>query len=309
MVSSTHTLSFYWVTEMPELSASTSVGVPVINEVISVCSAKDIDVWTIAAQHIVQFIPAKQFTVIVPDAQVPIFASVTKAPYKVKPESLFVGNLKEKVASVLSPDNQNRVGWYLQQFVKISAVLARDNEDVVLIWDADTVPLKKLDFINSKGQFIYYKGSEYRKSYFDFIERSLGLKRTQSFSFIAQSLVLRVDWARELFNMLEKNTNLHWVDAILHYLDKSEPAGFAEFETLGSWIWTHHRKKIVVSDRAWYRNGMSLVGNPLELSQSIWRGLAKSYDFISFEVWDAKKGLRNRIKIQYRRLKFGLSGY
>ena len=293
---------------MPEVSSEMPSVVPVIDEVISVCSIKDIDVWTVAANHIVQFISAKQYTVIVPDAQVEMFASVTKAPYKVKPESLFVGNLKEKIAQTLTPENQDRVGWYLQQLVKISAVLTHDDRDAVLIWDADTVPLKKLEFINSSGQFIYYKGNEYRKSYFDFIERALGIKRTQNFSFIAQSLILKVSWARELTNALAQSAQLPWIEAVLSFLDKAEPAGFAEFETLGSWIWNHHLDEIMIIDGAWYRNGLSLVGNPVALSKWIWIGLAKYYDFISFEAWDMKGGIRNRIRRAYRRVKLGLKG-
>jgi hypothetical protein len=293
---------------MPEVSSVVPPVVPVIDEVISVCSIKDIDVWTVAAKRIVQFISAKQYTVIVPDAQVQMFATVTKAPYQVKPESLFVGNLKEKIVQTLTPENQDRVGWYLQQFVKISAVLTHDDRDMVLIWDADTVPLKKLEFINSSGQFIYYKGDEYRKSYFDFIERALRLKRTQNFSFIAQSLILKVSWARELTNALAQHAQLPWIDAVLSFLDKAEPAGFAEFETLGSWVWNHHHDEIIISERPWYRNGLSLVGNPLKLSQSVWNGLAKSYDFISFEGWDELVGLRKRLKRIARRYQYSYRG-
>jgi hypothetical protein len=293
---------------MPEVSSVTPPVVPVIDEVISVCSMKDIDVWMVAAKHIEQFISAKQYTVIVPDAQVQIFAAVTKAPYQVKPESLFVGNLKEKIVQTLTPENQDRVGWYLQQFVKISAVLTHDDEDIVLIWDADTVPLKRLEFINSSGQFIYYKGDEYRKSYFDFIERALGIRRTQYFSFIAQSLILKVSWARELTNALAQSAQLPWIDAVLSFLDRAEPAGFAEFETLGTWIWNHHHDEIFISERPWYRNGLSLVGNPLKLSSSVWNGLAKSYDFISFEGWDELVGLRKRLKRIVRRYQYSYRG-
>ena len=293
---------------MPEVSPVMPPVVPVIDEVISVCSIKDIDVWTVAAKRIVQFISAKQYTVIVPDTQVEIFSAVTKAPYKVKPESQFVGSLKEKIVQTLTPENQDRVGWYLQQFVKISAVLTHDDRDVVLIWDADTVPLKKLEFINSSGQFIYYKGDEYRKSYFDFIERALGLKRTQNFSFIAQSLILKVSWARELTNALAQNAQLPWIDAVLSFLDKAEPAGFAEFETLGTWFWQNHRSEMVISDRPWQRNGLSLVGNPLKLSKSTWLGLSKAFDFVSFELWDEVVGLRKRFKRLCRRWKYTCQG-
>lgn len=277
-------------------------------EVISVCSEKDIDVWTVASKYVVEFIKAERYTVIVPDRELALFLSVTSAPYQVKPESQFVGNTKDRIIQKLDMNNQDRVGWYLQQFVKIAAVMENDPASTVLIWDADTVPLKPLQFINPQGKLIYYKGKEYRKSYFDFIELALGLKRTQTFSFIAQSLTTKVSWAKELFDSLESSAGMPWIDAILFHLNSAEPAGFAEFETLGTWIWHHHRNEIVVSNRPWYRNGQSLVGNPMNLSKSAWKGLAKSYDFIGFEVWDRRLGLRNALKTIFRKYWYSLQG-
>ena len=88
----------------------------------------------------------------------------------------------------------------------------------------------------------------------------------------------------------------------------AELAGFAEFETLGSWIWSYHRDEILISDRLWYRNGLSLVGNPLRLSKAVWDGLAKHYDFISFEAWDDLTGLRKRFKRVVRRYQYAFRG-
>jgi len=283
--------------------------IPAITQVISVCSSKDIDVWTVASKHILRFIKAERYIVIVPDRELDLFLRVTCAPYQVKPESQFVGNAKDKIIQKLDKNNQHRVGWYLQQFVKIAAVLENDPASTVLIWDADTVPLKTLEFIDTQGKLMYYQGEEYRKSYFDFIELALGLKRTQDFSFIAQSLTTKVSWVKELFSSLEGSTKMPWIDAILFHLNPTEPAGFAEFETLGTWIWHHHRDEIEINNRPWYRNGLSLVGNPINLSQAAWKGLAKSYDFISFEVWDKKPGLRHALKIIFRKCWFTYKGF
>lgn len=282
---------------------------PLLAEIISVCTVKDIDVWTVASKNIVQFIRAERYTVIVPDSELALFLSATSAPYQVKPESHFVGNTKDKIIKKLDKNNQHRVGWYLQQFVKIAAVLQNDVSSTVLIWDADTVPLKPLEFTDSQGHLIYYQDEEYRRSYFDFIELSFGLKRTQAFSFIAQSFITKVSWVRELLDALENSTQISWIDGILFHLNPAEPAGFSEFETLGTWNWHHHRDEIVISNRPWYRNGLSLVGSPLKLSTAVWNGLANSYDFISFEVWDKKPGLRNALKVILRKCRFACSGY
>jgi hypothetical protein len=121
-----------------------------VKTLISVCSVKDLEVWKVASKFIVRNIKSKNYIVIVPDNEVELFTKSTNKKFKVKPESLFIGKLKEILKERISIANQDRIGWYLQQFIKFSAIkkaiINNADNDVILIWDADTIPLKKIKF-------------------------------------------------------------------------------------------------------------------------------------------------------------------
>ncbi len=116
---------------------------------ISVCCADDISVWAVASYCLISRIPAKSYVVIVPDQDVEQFLALSPAEYSVLPESLFVGGLKARIEARLPEYNRHRAGWYLQQFIKLAAVKHFGEYGDVLIWDADTVPLKRIRFLRS----------------------------------------------------------------------------------------------------------------------------------------------------------------
>ena len=66
-----------------------------VKTLISVCSVKDLEVWRLASKFITRNIKSKKYIVIVPDNEVELFVKNTNNKFKVKPESLFVGKLKE----------------------------------------------------------------------------------------------------------------------------------------------------------------------------------------------------------------------
>ena len=146
-----------------------------INKTISVCEQRNIEAWSIAAPRILNYIDSIEYEVIVPDAQVEIFKDVTPSQIRVKPESAYIG--KRNLAwlqSLMPQDFIMRAGWYLQQFIKIEACRAAKPYETVLIWDADTIPLQKLEFEDEAGRLIYYKGNHrplIHKPYFDLIQK------------------------------------------------------------------------------------------------------------------------------------------
>ncbi len=153
--------------------------------VVSVCTVRDQETWKVASSRITQFIAAKEYQVVVPDHEVALFQKISGPSFCVLPESTLVGSLKERLRDILPLENQDRVGWYLQQFIKIAAAKAPPSngskDGLVLIWDADTVPLKQLRFIDDLGKVMYYEGSELHQPYFDFIKRAFGLKKNVNF--------------------------------------------------------------------------------------------------------------------------------
>lgn len=279
--------------------------------VVSVCSKKDIETWSVACRHIVKFIDANEYLIVVPDAEVDEFKSVTCSPYKVLPETSYVGDLKGRLQTLLPIENHDRIGWYLQQFIKIaaakSAPIDGNTEAVILIWDADTIPLKQLKFVNDDGKLIYYQGSEQHQPYFEFIEKAFGLKRKCGFSFIAQCFPAKISWVQSFCNALESQGH-DWVESIILNLDQSQRAGFSEYESLGTYIWNTYPNQVGLSHQQWERNGQKLLGKPSQLSESEWLGLSSTYDYISFEAWDINRGFRAHARAWWNRLKFTAMG-
>jgi hypothetical protein len=275
--------------------------------VVSVCTARDQETWKVASSRITQCIAAKEYQVIVPDHEVALFQKISGPSYRVLPESTVVGSLKERLRTILPLENQDRVGWYLQQFIKIAAARAPasngSKDGLVLIWDADTVPLKQLRFINDLGRLMYYQGSELHQPYFDFIKRAFGLNKKCQFSFIAQCFPAKIAWVDKFCADLENSTGLDWMESILFYLDPAQPAGFSEYESLGTYIWDCYPNQVALSEGPWQRNGRRLVGKPDNVGKKTLQGLAQYYDYISFEAWDVNRGFRAHTKAWWNRLK------
>lgn len=285
--------------------------VQALAKVVSVCSKKDIETWSVACQHIVRHITANEYLIVVPDDEVEAFKLVTCIPYKVLPESSYVGALKSQLKELLPVENHDRIGWYLQQFIKIAAAKESawgdDLDQIVLIWDADTVPLKDINFVSDEGKVSYYHGAENHEPYFAFIKKIFPWAVKQKFSFIAQCFPAKISWLQSFCEELESEGR-NWIESIIDNLDQSQRAGFSEYETLGTYIWNKYSDQVILNNQPWERNGFSLVGKPTHLNKWALAGLAQYFDFISFEAWDVRIGFRASIKAWLKRLKFAEIG-
>jgi hypothetical protein len=256
-----------------------------ISELISVCCQKDVSTWEFSAPHIIKNIDALRYTLVVPDDELELFKSISPARFDIFPESNYVGDFKKKLQEKIP---SARIGWYLQQFVKISAANG-SVEESVLIWDADTVPLTSLHFIDDFGKIVFYKGNEHHDPYFSVIQKLLSLEKIVPFSFIAQCFPTKVSWVNEFCAEIERKYNKPWMDAILDVIEPYEASGFSEYETLGTYISHYHACDYVVTDRDWLRKGGKLYGSVSKLADKDLAYLSNKYDFVSFESWDQNK--------------------
>jgi hypothetical protein len=270
-----------------------------INKLISVCCLKDIEAWEITSKFMIQHILADQYQVIVPDHEMNEFIKRSPRQFQVIGESRYTKQFKARLLKRLPENKKSQFGWYLQQFIKLLAVKDSDPGAIVLIWDADTAPIKKLEFINSEGQLIYYKSTEYHLPYFETIQKLTRLEKIVSFSFIAQCFPIKVLWLNEFCADLEKKYQLSWVDAILSQIDFDAMNSFSEYETLGTYISHHHANDVIYSDRPWWRLGNSLLNHVAFLSPKKAQELSAQYDFISFEKWEKVKPYFFKVSLPY----------
>ena len=258
-----------------------------INTVISVCERKDQEAWAVASDYVVKNIEAENYLLIVPDSQVEEFQACTNAAYEIVGETNYIGDLATRIAAKLPTSQASRMGWYLQQFVKLSALERASDQELLLIWDADTVPLKKLNFVSPQGQVLHYVSGEYHQPAYDNVTALLSLEKQVSYSFVAQSFAIKGAWVKEFMTHIEELHQRPWQEAILESIDFNESSGFSEYEVLGAYLTAFHNEHICANHTRWQRFGNRMIGEIGNLRRQPFKYMLRRFDFVSFEVWDA----------------------
>ncbi|MCW5718462.1 MAG: hypothetical protein KIS68_11590 [Bauldia sp.] len=256
-----------------------------IDLVISVCATTHAAVWARGAPNILRHIEAGAYTVVVPDDDLPLFRSLTPPGIEVVPESHHVGAIAPLLRAAIPAGSGGRFGWYLQQFIKLGAVIQAPCE-TVLIWDADAIPLRPLRFLDAAGRLLYYTSHERHDPYFDAIERLLGLAPSHSASFVAQCFPVRTRLARSFAAEVERRSGRPWFEAIIGAIDFSLKSGFSEYETLGTYLAHAHPGGMAFHTGEWLRRGSAAAGGIARFDAATEAWLARRFDHASFEIWD-----------------------
>jgi hypothetical protein len=263
-----------------------------IRRVISACSLPDISIWEIVAERIPLFIPADEYLLICPAAHMADFTFRTPAAWTIVDDNFFSEVYGySAIEDMAIGANQRRAGWLLQQFVKMNACAdpRLQPDDLVLIWDADTIPLRPLSFVDEHtGVIQYYHSREHHMPYFETIRRMMGIEAFASRSFIAQCFATRVAWARELIAHIEQRSGGSYIEHIVRSLPGRSESEFSEYEAMGTWNLTHHPDQMAFAKhRRWTRNGARWIGHRPEdpVASLLLRKMALRYDYVAVEKW------------------------
>lgn len=260
-----------------------------LSNIFCTCIGKDIPVWKKTAGYLIQNIDAHAYHVIVPQNELTKFKRITPFEIEVIPENELIDFYTVKnVESALY--HKWRSGWYFQQFLKIYSLLHGNDEDINLIWDADTIPLKKISFVDQHGRLTYYTGSEHHAPYFDQIKRSLGIEKKVQYSFIAQCFPAKSYWVKKYIAALEKHNECQWIEAILKNITQSETSGFSEYESMGTYFSHEFSEQMAITHGKWQRHGNKTIGISKFTNKDALL-LSTEFDFISFESWDVHENL------------------
>lgn len=209
----------------------------------------------------------------------------------------------------LGANSTSRAGWYLQQFLKMAfALYVLKNANSAkfltgggiryyLIWDSDTIPLRKLKFFK-QGKVIFEKANEYHKPYFDTLANlQLPIGETQyihkavDFSFVTENMMIEIAKMQELIELIESTRKKPFWEAILEHINPHDltHSGFSEFETYGNFIALAYPNTFHITQRKRDRYAKEFIGkNPsIELLQ--W--YSRSYEVIGLESW-SKENIR-----------------
>lgn len=256
-----------------------------VDVTISVCKLQDIEVWSYAAPRIVENIDSETYVVIVPDDEVDSFIEFSPSEFTVLPESYFINDFIAEFMDKANDARSHRAGWYLQQLIKISALKYFSEYEKLLIWDADTIPLKNLKFFcNSK--IFCYTSNEYNERYFDPIEILFGDRKIVDYSFIAQCFPIYGSMVKEFLYLIEKKTHNSWSLGLINSIDFSASSGFSEYETLGFFVTKYYSKMYDVKKSRWLRFGSRWIPMNILKYRLIRVSLGMFFDFIAYEKWD-----------------------
>ncbi len=167
------------------------------------------------------------------------------------PEARFPFTLLN-VASIIK-NTTNREGWYLQQLLKLYAFrVINDIEDHVLVFDADCVPCRPIEFFDESGRILFDSTTNaLYESYFTHATRVLGdvFQRVDpNISGICDHMMFRRDILESMLQKIEIYNKKEAWRSLLEAVDPAEydRSGMSEYEmyynyALSCWsdVYTH----------------------------------------------------------------------
>ena len=147
-----------------------------------------------------------------------------------------------------------RNGWYLQQLLKLYALLViPDILDRCLVIDSDTFFLKPTRFVNDDNQALYASGSEYHALYFEHMSRlNIGVGKVfNNRSGICHHMMLEKVYLVELFRRVEEEHHDCFYNVFLKLITDTTGAGASEYEIYFNYMFTYHSDALQLRDLKW----------------------------------------------------------
>ena len=264
-------------------------------DIVSACRAKDLPVLKLASENLRRFVPLKTLRIFTARSNFREFADVLGTSVQlIDEDSALKGMTLEQLRRFPERGFPQGAGWYFQQFLKLSFAFVEPEDDYYLIWDADTIPLRPLQFFDDQGRMLFTKTTEHHSPYFETYGNLFGRDPRYEFSFISQHAIVRKSLLREMLQVIEKNIpgNESWPWKIMHGLKGSRPNRFSEYETWGYYVKDFHPEAAAYRELPWSRDGNRLLSS--RPSAADLNALGESYAFIAFEA--SHKGLRRFLK-------------
>lgn len=200
----------------------------------------------------------------------------------------------------------SRTGWFLQQFLKLGFCKSEYcDTEYFLTWDADTLPLRKLNFFSEDGAPIFTKKKEHNQAYFDTLAKLLTLPKLSDFSYIAEHMMFEKNILCEMLSEIEKSDveGDAWYEKIVNATNPTDVNSFSEFETYGNYCLNHHPARYKTQTLNTFRKAGYIAGR--FISDRKLHYMSFDLDIASFELGDYPCGIEKFICYGYHRyLKF-----
>ena len=211
-----------------------------------------------------------------------------KIEYLNERDMLSFTDVRDSFVNHLTPEsnvNVSSTGWYYQQFLKMLFANYIDGE-YYLCWDADTIPLRRIDMFSSEGKPFFDVKTECQDRYFATIERLFGFGKVIEKSFVSEHMIFKKEYMLNMIEEIEKAPleGTKFYEKIFSAAGENISLGFSEFETYGTWVAMKHTSAYRLRNWKSFRNTNFFVDiNDLTQDDVDW--LAKDYDAASFEKY------------------------
>ena len=253
-------------------------------DVVTACLKRDWPILSLAYENLQRCVVMKQLHVITARRDFAYFENALGREVVLLDENEFIPGVTLAALKVIPLARFSQgPGWYFQQLLKFQFAFQKPEDDHYLIWDADTVPLRPIQFFDEQGRMLLTKAQEFHQPYFLTYEKILGRPAQREFSFIAQHMVIQKSVLRELVGEVEKHCpgEESWAWKIMRNLGGEGSNRFSEFETYGHFLKEKYPHRAVFRELPWLRRGASECGrNP---SPAALAKLSQQYYFASFE--------------------------
>ena len=255
----------------------------------------DIDTLIKSKDFYFKFLPIKSIYVAGPEA-------VNEKIKREKDERIIFVNENEladiqrirEIYSRRTRKHPKRFSWYIQQFIKMN-FSRYIHDDYYLIWDSDTIPVKRTEFFDEDMRPYFDMKTEYHEAYFETMSRILpGVAKAVNRSFISEHMLVRTEYMREMLSEIESNDKLMgtgFQEKILSAVDdKNLPySGFSEYETFGSYVMSRHKDSYILRDWRSLRDGGRIYADVSQIDRQTCEWLAESYDAVTLESYHRPK--------------------
>lgn len=254
-------------------------------EIVTACRAADLPTLRLTAEFLARHVPFKRLWVITHRSNARRFSRTLGGLAEILDENEVVPEMTlEQLQLLPLPEFPRGAGWYFQQYLKLAFAFRNQEDDYYLIWDADTIPLRPLEFFDAQGRMLFATSAEFHPPYFDTYRKILGTEPHREFSFISQHIIVRKSIARQMLKQIEQHCpgDQNWAWKITHNLAGAGSNRFSEYETYGHYLKNAYPELAAFRQLPWLREGTQHLS--LRPSRAQLESLGRDYCFAAFEA-------------------------
>ena len=175
-------------------------------DVILTCRAADLPILQLTLQRLRRFVPLRRAHVITASTNLAKFRRRLGSDVDFHDEDALIPEMTlSRLKQAPLPGFPKSAGWYFQQLLKFAFAFQNSREDYFLIWDADTVPLRPLEFFDESGRMLFTIADEWHEGYFNTYRKLLRQEPRREFSFISQHMIVQRSILCEMLTKIDKN--------------------------------------------------------------------------------------------------------